>query len=485
MSVEAVEQDGKFALVQMLAKDLSEGGLDLPSFPDIVVRIRKALADENVTTDQIVQIIGADPVLAARILTIANSAAMRPAADPITDLPMAVNRIGHNMVRNTAVSHGVSQSRNSYTLKEARVYLENLWDECAHVAALCFVLAKNRTRLNADEALLIGLMHGIGKLYILGRAESHPELFGDEADLFDVMDELGFRWFEKQLQESRQPDGPFKGIGNVIFCRPGWEAYEKLYSEQQGVGHVQAAFSYAVDQIASAVVQEEPTPYFFIENVFPEEFYEYLLSQLPADESYTPIDAAGLTAGSAYPERSIFQFNDQNLEKLSGLDRPFWNQLALALLSSDFLIANLQKFAPWLPECRQSARPMPAMLPEALLVRDRAGYKLGPHTDNVDRVLSLLFYLPRDRSLETEGTALYVPVDPDFTCPGGPHHDFDGFTEVKRIPFKPNSLVGFVSTDRSFHGVPEFKNPDAQRDILGYMIKNPERLANQAMRAQP
>ena len=306
--------------------------------------------------------------------------------------------------------------------------------------------------------------------------ELNPNLDEHRA-LFDLMDELGFRFFEKQLQESRQADGPFKGIGNVIFYRPGWDAYEKLYSRQQGIGHVQAAFSHAVDQIASAVVQEEPTPYYYVENVFPDEFYEYLLSELPADDSYTPIDAAGLTTGSAYPERSIFQFNDQSLEKLSGLHRPFWNQVALALLSTDFLIANMQKFASWLPECQQSTEPMPPMIPEALLVRDRAGYKLGPHTDNVDRVLSLLFYLPRGRSLESEGTALYVPNDPDFSCPGGPHHDFDGFTQVKRIPFKPNSLVGFVSTDRSFHGVPEFTKQDAQRDILGYMVKNPERLA--------
>lgn len=187
--VAVAKQSGKFELVQILAKDLSKGGIDLPSFPDIVIRIRKVLADENVTADQIVQIIGADPALAARILTISNSAALRPAADPITDLRMAVNRIGHNMVRNTAVSHGISQSKQSYKLKEAKVCLEKLWDECAHIAALCFVLAKKRTSLNPDEALLIGLMHGIGKLYILSRAESHPELFDDESDLNRIMDE--------------------------------------------------------------------------------------------------------------------------------------------------------------------------------------------------------------------------------------------------------------------------------------------------------
>jgi len=189
MEVAEVEQDDKFALVQMLAKDLSKGGLELPSFPDIVIRVRRALADDDVTTDQIVQIIGADPILAARVLTISNSAALRPATDPITDLRMAVNRIGRNMVRNTSMSHGIAQSKTACKLKEAKVCLEKLWDECAHVAALCFVLAKKRTGLNPDEALLIGLMHGIGKLYILGRAEIHPELFANESDLFHIMSE--------------------------------------------------------------------------------------------------------------------------------------------------------------------------------------------------------------------------------------------------------------------------------------------------------
>ncbi|MGI9263093.1 MAG: HDOD domain-containing protein [Woeseiaceae bacterium] len=189
MEAAEVEQGGKFALVQMLAKDLSKGGLELPSFPDIVVRIRRALADDNVTTDQIVQIIGADPVLAARVLTICNSAALRPATDPITDLRMAVNRIGHNMIRNTSMSHGIAQSKTAVKLKEAKICLDKLWDECAHVAALCYVLAKKRTKLNPDEALLIGLMHGIGKLYILGRAESHPDLFENESDLYHVMGE--------------------------------------------------------------------------------------------------------------------------------------------------------------------------------------------------------------------------------------------------------------------------------------------------------
>lgn len=307
--------------------------------------------------------------------------------------------------------------------------------------------------------------------------ELNPNL-DEHGALFDQLKELGFRYFDQQLLESRQLEGPFKDIGNVIFYRPGWTDYENLYAQQRGTCHVQAAFSHVVAGIAAAEVHGAPTPYFFIENVFPDEFYQYLLSQLPADRSYVSIDAAGLTAGAAYPERSIFQLNDPGLEELSGIDRPFWNQVALALRSVDFLNVNMQKFAPWIPECRQSADSLPTLFPEALLIRDRTGYKLGPHTDAVDRVLSLLFYLPRDNSLESEGTALYLPLDPNFKCPGGPHYDFDGFIQVTRVPFKPNSLVGFVASEQSFHGVPELTISGAQRDLLGYMIKNPARLEN-------
>jgi len=189
MEAASVEPNDKFSLVQQLAKDLSGGDMELSSFPDIALRIRKALSDDMCTTEQIVQILGAEPVLAAKILAISNSAALRPSADPITDLPMAVNRIGRSMVRNAAMSFAIAQTEKGYSLKEAKACLDKLWDECAHVAALCYVLAKKYTSLNPDEALLVGLMHGVGKLYILGRAEAHPALFSDEAELLSIMND--------------------------------------------------------------------------------------------------------------------------------------------------------------------------------------------------------------------------------------------------------------------------------------------------------
>ena len=188
MSTEPLIQDHKLNFVQSLADDLSRGSIELPSFPDVVIRLRQVLEDENSTTAQIVQLLTAEPVLAARLLQMANSAALRGAASEMTDLNMVVNRLGRKMVQNSAMAYAVKQMRESQKLEPAQPYLEALWKDSTHLAALCYVLTKKLTKLNAEQALLVGLLHGIGKLYILAQAEAHPELFEDPANLSNILD---------------------------------------------------------------------------------------------------------------------------------------------------------------------------------------------------------------------------------------------------------------------------------------------------------
>lgn len=183
--------DPSFAFVQKLASDLSKGNIELPSFPDIVIKVREALDDEDCTTAQLVQIIGAEPVLAAKLLSIANSAALKPSGDEITDLNMAVNRIGLSLVRSTAMSFALAQMNSNRKLNSVKKQLGELWERCAHVAALCYVLAKGYTRLSADEALFVGLMHGIGDMYILVQADEQPDLIGGLVDFDEIMNKWG------------------------------------------------------------------------------------------------------------------------------------------------------------------------------------------------------------------------------------------------------------------------------------------------------
>src|SRR5690606_23315479 len=63
-----------------------------------------------------------------------------------------------------------------------------IWRESLHLAAVCHVLARRCTRLNADQALLAGLLHGLGRLYIVMRAEDSDDftLFHPDVDIRDV-----------------------------------------------------------------------------------------------------------------------------------------------------------------------------------------------------------------------------------------------------------------------------------------------------------
>ena len=175
-----------FTFVSELAKEVSSGKVELPSFPDVAVRVRKVLADEAVANEQIGRIIGSDAGLAARVLTLANSAALNRSGRCVADLKTAINRIGHNNVRTAAVSFAIAQLRRASELRNIAQDLERVWQEATLVAALSYSIA-SRCQVNADESMLAGLLHNVGKLYILARANRHGGLFSDPPALAQVM----------------------------------------------------------------------------------------------------------------------------------------------------------------------------------------------------------------------------------------------------------------------------------------------------------
>jgi HD-like signal output (HDOD) protein len=178
-----------FTFIRTLAAELSGRKVDLPSFPEVAVRVRRVLADPKSSVEQVVRVVGSEPALAARLLRIANSASMNRSGKQIADLRTAVSRIGYNMVRSASISFAMAQIRNSNKLAGLERHLEALWKSSTLVAAFAFVLARASTRVNPDEALLAGMMHGIGKLYVLTRASSHPALFTDRRTLEDILHE--------------------------------------------------------------------------------------------------------------------------------------------------------------------------------------------------------------------------------------------------------------------------------------------------------
>src|SRR5579872_6492925 len=169
-----------FQFVQSLAGELSKGKVELPSFPDIALRVRKVLSDDNVSQDMVVRVVGSEPALAARLMQIANSAALNFSGKPITELRTAIARMGFNMVRSAAIAFAMSQLKKVDSLKGLEAPLEDLWKRSATVAAMSHAVARRFSRVNPDTALLAGLLHGIGQLYILPRSSQHPGLFENQ-----------------------------------------------------------------------------------------------------------------------------------------------------------------------------------------------------------------------------------------------------------------------------------------------------------------
>jgi HD-like signal output (HDOD) protein len=170
-----------FAFVQSLAAELSKGKVELPSFPDIALRVRKVLSDENVSQDMVVRVVGSEPALAARVMQIANSAALNFSGKAITELRTAIARMGFNMVRSAAIAFAMSQLKKQDALKGLEKPLDDLWKRSAAVAAMSHAVARRYSKVNPDTALLAGLLHGIGQLYILTRSAQHPGLFANQA----------------------------------------------------------------------------------------------------------------------------------------------------------------------------------------------------------------------------------------------------------------------------------------------------------------
>jgi HD-like signal output (HDOD) protein len=181
------ERAGALAFLTELATEVSEGSVNLPCFPDVVLRIRRALDNPDTHLAQTVKIVGAEPRLSARLLQTANSAVFNPSGKPVTDLRTAITRLGTRLVQSSAMAFAVQQMRMAPILKSIGRPLKSVWEESIAVASICQVIAR-RTQVNPEEAFLTGLLHGIGRLYIIVRAASDPKKLGSTRSLLELID---------------------------------------------------------------------------------------------------------------------------------------------------------------------------------------------------------------------------------------------------------------------------------------------------------
>ena len=96
-----------------------------------------------------------------------------PGGKPVVDLRTAISRLGYAMVRNLAISVGMRQLSRHPRRAHAAACGKSL-EARILVASISYILAKKRTPINPDEAMLAGMLHDIGEFYILTRVKDLP-----------------------------------------------------------------------------------------------------------------------------------------------------------------------------------------------------------------------------------------------------------------------------------------------------------------------
>ncbi|WP_372875644.1 HDOD domain-containing protein [Pseudomonas sp.] len=173
---------------QELITAIDNDDLVLPTLPEVALKVREAAENPDIGIPQISKVIGNDAALTARIIKVVNSPLLRT-NKAITDLQMAVSRLGINYTCNLATGLAMEQMFQA-TSDVVDRKMREVWNKSTEIAGICHVLCKHYTRLMPDQATLAGLVHQIGVLPILTYAEDHNELLSDSISLNHVIEQI-------------------------------------------------------------------------------------------------------------------------------------------------------------------------------------------------------------------------------------------------------------------------------------------------------
>ncbi len=162
----------------------------LPSLPEVAMKVRKVLEDENTTAEKISVLVNADPAIAAKLIRAANSSIYHGAAQCDTTRN-AIVRLGLVNTRQLVVSFAL---RDLYQSKypALKTLMTDTWSHSVEVASISFVISRMTKGFNFsdEEILLAGLLHNIGVIAVLAFIENKPSLIADQEKLETVIEHL-------------------------------------------------------------------------------------------------------------------------------------------------------------------------------------------------------------------------------------------------------------------------------------------------------
>ncbi|MFT2092396.1 HDOD domain-containing protein [Paraglaciecola sp. 2405UD69-4] len=133
------------------------------ALPDVCMRIRTMLDDEQSSLDDLGSLIALDPLLSSKLLKLANSPLFRFESQ-IDSLSKAINVIGGEALYNLVMAETASTAFEHF--RSDVIDLKRFWLQSIYAALVAKHLAKIIKIRGSERFFLLGLLHNIGELLV-------------------------------------------------------------------------------------------------------------------------------------------------------------------------------------------------------------------------------------------------------------------------------------------------------------------------------
>ena len=213
---------------------------------------------------------------------------------------------------------------------------------------------------------------------------------------------------------------------------------DALLDEARIVAHVEQA-------IAAALLQTDPYPHIVVENLLPRDFYDLLRMAIPHPAFFGDLDPIKQNL------KTPMEFGPELSIKVLGFLEEVIARRAIPPAVMRKFDDPLQRHYDVIfgPAFRDRARQMAQSVTGGRVMLRRPGYHLAPHRDPKRSMLTCLMYFAGAKDSDAYGTDIFRVVDDheaSYTQTYYPEQNGSRCELVKRVPFRPNTMLVFLNS---------------------------------------